>query len=595
MKEKTREEIKEEYKWDLSSYFKNDEELKQTVENVKNRLPELEKMKGHILDSASTLYEALKLESEINQAKNKVYVYAHLRFYEDMASSETGALVNLSEKLFKEVTDSESFINPEILKADYDKILQFIKEESRLKDYAFYLENMFRDKKHYLSEKEEKILNVLETTFPTYLNMFSSLVASEIDAGYIVNKKGEEVKLNLSTLNDLLREEDREFRKKVYNQFWDSYNKNGATLSNLLINSTNMATQIAHLRGYKSVLDKELFHDNVSKKLFDNIINTISRNSNLYAKFFQIRKDKMKLDKLEPWDLGVELSNKTVKKYTIEEAKEIVMDALSILGEEYQSILKKAFEERWIDYMPSKGRYLGWFSWGVYGSNPVVFLNFNKEAYDVSGMAHELGHAVHDYYAFENNEYINHEYSLFVAEIVSLTNELIVSNYMLEISEDKNEKINLIERILKLINTNTFSVVIATHLEKFIYDKQENKESISDKDISDKYLSLLDEFRHGVIKSDKVSAHAWAINTQYFEEYYFYKYAVGMICALTLVERLKTKEGREKYFEFLKMGENYPMEELKVLGIDLEDPSIIENAMNEYKKYLDKYEELLNS
>lgn len=595
MKEKTRDEIEEKYKWDLSSYFKNKDEFDKAIKAIRNKLKEFDKIKGHILDSPDSLYNLLKVEEEIGKQNHRVYVYSHLRFYEDTSSPEANSLVSLAKKLVEEINDKTAFITPEILKGDYEKIQNFIKTDWRLKDYSFHLEKIFRSKKHTLAENEERILNILETTLPTYLNMFSSLTSSEIDAGSVTTPEGKEVKLNFKNLNDLLRHENREFREKVYKQFWNSYNKNGATMSNLLINSTNMGTQIAHLRGFDSVLDKELFEDNINKKLFENIINTISTNTKHYARFFQIRKDKMKLDELKPWDLGVELSSKSVRKYNIEEAKTIVIDALSILGSEYQNMIKKAIDEKWIDYLPSENRYLGWFAWGAYETHPVVFLNYNEEAYDVTSMAHEIGHAIHDYYAAENNNYCNYAYPLFVAEIVSLTNELIVSNYLIGHSNDKNEKINLLERILKLINTNVFSVALDTKLEMFIYDKHEKRESISDDDISNQYLSLLDEFRHGVIKADKVNAHSWAINTQYFEEYYFYKYAVGMICALTLVEKLKTEEGKKRYFKFLKMGDNYPIEELKVLGIDLEDPSIINHAINKYNEYLEEYEKLLNS
>jgi len=242
-----------------------------------------------------------------------------------------------------------------------------------------------------------------------------------------------------------------------------------------------------------------------------------------------------------------------------------------------------------------KNKYLGWFSWGSYDANPVILLNYKDEVSDVTGMAHEIGHAIHDYFAFNNNTYSNSEYPLFVAEIVSLTNELLVADYIIKQSSDKNEKIQVLRHILNLINGNMFAVTLKTKLEKFIYDKHDNGEGLSDEEICNKFQSLYDECRKDVIKSDKSAAHSWAINTQFFEEYYFYKYAIGMICALTLIDKLKTDEGINSYFNFLKMGDNYPMEELKVLGIDLEDDKIIKNAIKKYDSYLDEYEKLLNS
>lgn len=595
MDKKARAEVSDKYKWDLSRYFKDSKEFEIEIQNLRNSLNNVESIKGHILESPESLYNALKLEEDIDRKRNKIYVYGNLKVYEDSSNGENTKAANLANQVSSEVSEKLSFINPEILSADYELIKDYINKESKLKDFKFQLESMFRYKEHYLSDKEEKILNSFESTLSTYQSMFSSLIASEIDAGEITTPEGETVKLNEKTLNDLMRHENRNFREKVYKQYWNSYNRNGITLSNLLINSTSMSTKIAKLRGFDSVLDRALFEDNVTKELFNNIINTVYDNTKSYARFFSIIKNKLGVDELMPWDLGVELTSKTVKKYTVEEALEIIKKALAIFGPEYQSVIEKAITERWIDYLPLKNKYLGWFSWGSYDANPVILLNYKEEVSDVTGMAHEIGHAVHDYFAFSNNNYSNSEYPLFVAEIVSLTNELLVSEYIIEHSSDKNEKIQVLRHILNLINGNMFGVTIKTKLEKFIYDKHDNGEGLSDEEICNKFQSLYDECRKNVIKSDKSAAHSWAINTQFFEEYYFYKYAIGMICALTLIDKLKTKEGLESYFNFLKMGDNYPMEELKVLGIDLEDENIIKNAVKKYDSYLDEYEKLLNS
>jgi len=595
MDKKAREEVQDKYKWDLSKYFKNAKEFETEVENLRNSLKNVEKLKDHILESPESLYNTLKTEEDIDRKRNKIYVYGNLKVYEDSSKGENAKLANLANQVSSEVSEKLSFINPEILKVDYKTIENYIDKEPRLKSFQFQLESMFRSKKHYLSDKEEKILNALETSLTSYLDMFSTLTASEINAGEIITPEGETVKLNEKTLNDLIRHENREFREKVYKQYWDSYNRNGITLSNLLINSTSMSTKIAKLRGFDSVLDKALFEDNVTRKLFDNIINTIYENSSSYARFFSIIKNKLGVDELKPWDIGVELTSKTVKKYTIEESLDIIKKSLELFGPEYQAVIEKAIKERWIDYLPLKNKYLGWFSWGSYDANPVILLNYKDEVSDVTGMAHEIGHAIHDYFAFNNNTYSNSEYPLFVAEIVSLTNELLVADYIIKQSSDKNEKIQVLRHILNLINGNMFAVTLKTKLEKFIYDKHDNGEGLSDEEICNKFQSLYDECRKDVIKSDKSAAHSWAINTQFFEEYYFYKYAIGMICALTLIDKLKTDEGINSYFNFLKMGDNYPMEELKVLGIDLEDDKIIKNAIKKYDSYLDEYEKLLNS
>jgi len=595
MDKKAREEVQDKYKWDLSKYFKNAKEFETEVENLRNSLKNVEKLKDHILESPESLYNTLKTEEDIDRKRNKIYVYGNLKVYEDSSKGENAKLANLANQVSSEVSEKLSFINPEILKVDYKTIENYIDKEPRLKSFQFQLESMFRSKKHYLSDKEEKILNALETSLTSYLDMFSTLTASEINAGEIITPEGETVKLNEKTLNDLMRHENREFREKVYKQYWDSYNRNGITLSNLLINSTSMSTKIAKLRGFDSVLDKALFEDNVTRKLFDNIINTIYENSSSYARFFSIIKNKLGVDELKPWDIGVELTSKTVKKYTIEESLDIIKKSLELFGPEYQAVIEKAIKERWIDYLPLKNKYLGWFSWGSYDANPVILLNYKDEVSDVTGMAHEIGHAIHDYFAFNNNTYSNSEYPLFVAEIVSLTNELLVADYIIKQSSDKNEKIQVLRHILNLINGNMFAVTLKTKLEKFIYDKHDNGEGLSDEEICNKFQSLYDECRKDVIKSDKSAAHSWAINTQFFEEYYFYKYAIGMICALTLIDKLKTDEGINSYFNFLKMGDNYPMEELKVLGIDLEDDKIIKNAIKKYDSYLDEYEKLLNS
>ena len=596
MLERTRDEIDDKYKWDLCEYFKNDDEFLAEVKQFEKDMLKLKNYKDHVLDSPSTLYETIKLNESLSQTNNLITIYAFLKFYENTANQDGKELTVLAQNVSDKFLSLSSFIIPEILKSDYKDIVKWQAEYPKLNQYKFYLEKLFREQSHHLSDREEKILGEFNSCFDSFETMFTELVSSEIDAGTIETPDGKEVKVNFANSNELMRVKDRTFREKAYKQLWNAYSKNGSTLSNLLINSLSVFVKIAKIRGFNSVLDKALFEDNVNKDVYDNIVSATENHTDLYAKFFQIRKDKLGLNELKPWDLGVQLTSETIKKYTVEDAQNVIIEALKPLGEEYQKILDKAFKEKWIDFLPAKNKYNGWFTWGPYDKHPVILANYKGEAYDISGLSHELGHAINDYYSFKNNNYYEAYVPLFGCEAVSLLNEMLVQNYLLEHSQDRNEKIQILESILRNINTNLFSVIMENNFEKYIYDSLENGESLSDQKITDKYMNEMNKFRHGVVESDPSARHSWIIHNQLFEQYYLYKYTVGIIGACYLMESIKTKQGLERYLEYLKLGDsNYPLEMLKKAGIDLKDPKIIDNVFIVYERYLNQYENLLNS
>lgn len=596
MEEKTRNDILKQYKWDLSNYFKSDEEFKQKINAAKKQIVKLKKYENHILDSSDNLFQTIKLNEELSKITEQLVVYAYLLQYEDVSSEKGQLYTSMANQISDEALKETAFIVPEILNSDFEMVNKMILENENLKQYSFFLERIFRDKPHTLSAQEEKILGEFNSSFNSFKDMFTVLKDSEIDAGSIKNKEGKEIKVNFENLNDQMREKDRKYREEYYTKLWEAHNKNGQTLSSLLINSLTVSSKIAKLRNFSSVLEQSLYEENVNRIIYDNIVNETEKNKFLYAKYFKIIKEKLNLEELMPWDLGLELTPKPITKYKIAEGKEIILKALEVLGKDYQSILNKAFDERWLDLMPSKNKYRGWFSWGAYGKNPVVLANYNEEASDVSGLAHELGHAVNDYYAINNNGYYYGNIARFSCEIPSLFNELLVQNYLLEHSQDKNEKISILNSILKNININLFAVIAENNVEKYLYDQIDNNNSLSDKILCDKYLEEINRFKDNVVKQVDVSRHSWCVHTQFFEEYYLYKYAIGIIGACYLFENANNEDTICKYLEFLKSGRcDYPTNLLKKAGIDLEDKNVIDNVFKVYEKYLKQYEELLNS
>lgn len=465
---KTRVEIDKKYKIDLKDLFKNDEEFLKEVDHLNKKIEEFEKFQGHLLDDDKTLLEFLKLDDEISSKLEVCYVYAHLNNDFDLGEKRSNEFFGKAVKLYNKYSTNISYVIPELLQNDYKIIEKFINENKDLKQYERMLKNIFKEKSNFLSKEEERVLSVINDSFRTPENAYSKLLDADLTFESIKDEKGKKVELTSSNWAKYLESKNRNVRKNTFKKFYKSYINIRNTTTELLASEVKNNNNIAKLRKYDSALSASLESNDVNPQIYNSLINHIHNNLKKTYKYWDLRKKILGVSNLHIYDTYVPMVDANEKEYSFEEAKELVLNALSILGDDYTKVLNEAFDNNWIDVFPTKNKRSGGYCTAVYNSHPYVFLNFDNRYGEVSTVAHELGHAMHYYYSIKNNNYVDYSYSIFVAEVASQVNEIILSDYMIKNSKNKQEKLFVLDELLKRFKASVIRQAMFAEFEKEI-------------------------------------------------------------------------------------------------------------------------------
>lgn len=596
--EKLRCEIEDEYKWDLTKIYKDEKEWQKDFDDVKEEILKVTSYKDSFLSNGKRLYEYLKYDEEVSRKLEKIYYYAHLNYDADTLNEEYKVMKNKVSDLFTKYNELSSFVVPEILKLDEEKLNTFYKDEERLEDYRFSIENIYRFKNHTLDEEKEKMLSNLSKCLSNPEETYEALTDSDFEYDYITDEKGNKVKFNESNYSLFIKSKDRSVRKKAFEMLHNKYKKYIRTITSTYKGEVENNVVLAKIRNYDSAISASLFSDNVSIDIYDNLIKVINDNMNVLYDYYDLKKEILSLDRLHMYDTYVEIINKVDKKYSFDEAKEIVIDALSVLGDKYISNLKKAFDEKWIDIYHSKGKRSGAYSSGNFDVNPYVLLNFEGTLNDVSTLAHELGHSMHTYLSCKNNPYQYSSYEIFVAEVASTVNELLLANYMLKNSKNKDEKLAIINHILDLYKATLYRQTMFAEFERETHKLREKGEVLTSDLLSNMYYDLVKKYFGPNVLCDDLIRYEWARIPHFYYNFYVYKYATGISAASYIVDGiLNNKEGAlDNYINFLKTGGSmYPLDELKIAGVDLNSKSVILSAIKTFEKYLKEFKDIYNS
>lgn len=590
---KKRNEIEEKYKWNLKTIYKDENEFNRDYENIKFKVEDFEKNSEDFILNVNNFYNTLKEYYDINIILEKLYTYVSHYYDEDISNSKALALKDKVYDLYTEFSKVSSFISPKILMLDRKKIDRFYNENPKLKeDYGFIIENIFREKPHTLSLKEEKVISSLSNAYGDTSSIAGMLSDADIDFGYIKDENGNDVHLTDTSYQTYILSKDRNVRKNAFQTLYKSYKQFNNTFALTLSAEVKKNKAFAKVRKFDNSLTSALFNDNVPVTVYTNLIDTISKNLKPLYKYYDLKKNVLNLKEMHLYDTYVEIADMETKKYSFDEAKDLVIDALSILGDDYVTNLKRAFDERWIDIYPNENKRGGAYSGGSYLTNPFVLLNFNGTYHDVSTLAHELGHSMHTYYSNLYNKYQYSQYSIFVAEVASQVNELLLNNYMLEKAKTKEEKINILNQILELFKASIYRQTMFAEFEKLISEE----ETLTTDNLNEIYYDLVKKYFGENVFIDEEIKYEWERIPHFYYNFYVYKYSLGLAAATYIVKRiLNNEEGaKDNYLKFLKMGgSNYPLEELKVAGVDLEDSSVIQSATDMFEFYLEELKKLI--
>ena len=596
--EKLRCEIEDKYKWDLTKIYKDEKEWKKDFDDVKEKILKVLEYKDSFLSNGKKLYEYLKYDEEVSRKLEKIYYYAHLNYDADTLDEKYKVMTNKVSDLFTKYNELSSFVVPEILKLDEEKLNTFYKDEEKLEDYRFSIENIYRFKNHTLDEEKEKMLSNLSKCLSNPEETYEALTDSDFEYDYITDEKGNKVKFNESNYSLFIKSKDRSVRKKAFEMLHNKYKKYIRTITSTYKGEVENNVVLAKIRNYDSAISASLYSDNVPVDIYDNLIKVVNDNMNILYDYYDLKKEILSLDCLHMYDTYVEIINKIDKKYSFDEAKEIVIDALSVLGDKYVKNLKKAFDEKWIDIYHSKGKRSGAYSSGNFDVNPYVLLNFEGTLNDVSTLAHELGHSMHTYLSCKNNPYQYSSYEIFVAEVASTVNELLLANYMLKNSKNKDEKLAIINHILDLYKATLYRQTMFAEFEKETHKLREKGEVLTSELLSNTYYNLVKKYFGPNVLCDDLIRYEWARIPHFYYNFYVYKYATGISAASYIVDGiLNNKEGAlENYINFLKTGGSmYPLDELKIAGVNLNSKSVILSAIKTFEKYLKEFKDIYNS
>lgn len=596
--EKLRCEIEDKYKWDLTKIYKDEKEWQKDFDDVKEKILKVLEYKDSFLSNGKKLYEYLKYDEEVSRKLEKIYYYAHLNYDANTLDEKYKVMTNKVSDLFTKYNELSSFVVPEILKLDEEKLNTFYKEEEKLEDYRFSIENIYRFKNHTLDEEKEKMLSNLSKCLSNPEETYEALTDSDFEYDYITDEKGNKVKFNESNYSLFIKSKDRSVRKRAFEMLHNKYKKYIRTITSTYKGEVETNVVLAKIRNYDSAISASLYSDNVPVDIYNNLIKVVNDNMDVLYDYYDLKREILSLDRLHMYDTYVEIINKIDKKYSFDEAKEIVMEALSILGDKYIKNLKKAFDEKWIDIYHSKGKRSGAYSSGNFDVNPYVLLNFEGTLNDVSTLAHELGHSMHTYLSCKNNPYQYSSYEIFVAEVASTVNELLLANYMLKNSKNKEEKLAIINHILDLYKATLYRQTMFAEFEKETHKLREKGEVLTSDLLSNTYYNLVKKYFGPNVLCDDLIKYEWARIPHFYYNFYVYKYATGISAASYIVDGiLNNKEGAlENYMKFLKSGGSmYPLDELKIASVNLNSESVILSAIKTFEKYLKEFKDIYNS
>lgn len=593
--EQLRSEIADDNKWDLNTIYPTEDLFYQDYQVVQQSLDVVTSFQGKIMNSAHNLLETINLLYDINRKLSKLYVYAYMKGDEDTTNTHQQKLKGEVDILLTKVSAATSFFTPELLKSEYSLVEKHIKEEPKLSEMEKELRDIYRFKPYTLSGAEEKIISSFSDVLGQSSKISALLRDSDMQFNPITDEDGNEVKLSNLNYRKYIESQSRDVRKEAFNSMYEAYSNMKNTLAATLEGRIKAFVTESKIRGFNSVLESALFNKNIDVNIYHNLIKTVNNNLLPLHNYYRVKKELLNLDELHLYDTHAPLISGGSKKYEFKTAKELVLKSLTVLGQDYVNDVSKAFDNKWIDIYPNKGKRSGAYSWGSYDTNPFVLLNYNERLDDVSTLAHELGHSLHSYYSRKNNPYQYSSYEIFVAEVASTVNELLLFNYMLNNSNEKEEKLIILNQMLEMFKGTLFRQTMFAEFELTIHQKVENDEVLTHEEMSNIYYDLNKKYFGPNVVIDEEIKYEWSRIPHFYTPFYVYQYATGISAACYIVEGiLNNKDGAlEGYLEFLKTGgRDFPVELLKIAGVDMNDSSVIESAIKLFNDTLSEFNRL---
>ncbi|MGE5797597.1 MAG: oligoendopeptidase F [Ignavibacteria bacterium] len=599
-----RNDVELKYKWNLNDLFESRESWNSLKDNIEKEIDEVAAYSGKLANNSETLYQALSKYFSMLKNYYKLASYSSMLSDEDLRNTENQGLDQMSQNLGTAISEKTAFINPEILKIDPAKVDQFFKEKKELEEFRMFVTDIQRLKDHTLSENEEQILASFGLVTSALGNTYTIFANAEKPNARITLSDNTEVELTSAGYSKYRDTKNREDRKKIFKEFFESYKKFQNTLGSNFGAKVKADYVYAKNRKYNSAVEYSLNGPNIPVSVYENLVEQINKNLPTLHRFLNLKKKMLGVDTLHYYDIYVPLVNPELAgdmKFTVEQGQKVVSEALKPLGEEYISTLQTAFNNRWIDYYPTVSKRSGAYSSGsVYDAHPFILMNWTDDYESVSTLAHELGHTMHSFFSNKNQPFVNAGYPTFVAEIASTINESFLNDYMFKNAASKEQKLYLLGTYLDLLRSTVFRQTSFAEFELEAHKMAENNQPITGEALSNLYYDIVKKYYgndQGICIVDPYIANEWSYIPHFINyTYYVYQYSTSLIYATAIAEKI-AKEGQpavDKYYAIIKGGSSeYPIDLIKKAGVDPLAPEAFELTINKMNKIMDQIDELI--
>ena len=587
-----RSEIAKSDQWRIQDLYANESEWEREYKETQRGLDDYQKFQGRLAKSAKVLFEALQERDRIRMLLERLYVYANQRYHEDTGNSVYQQLSGRAQNLMVKAQGAFSFLEPELMELTEELFERFLEENEKLRLYKRYMEEIFRTRKHVLSKEMEEVMAQVSQIANGPENIFSMFNNADLRFGTLQDEEGNSVELTHGRYAQFLESSDRSVRKAAFERLYGTYGQFQNTLAATFEANVKQAGFFAKMRNYPSA---PLDGGNIPVEVYDQLLTAVHQALPALHRYVELRRRLLGVDVLHMYDLYTPLVSSEKKRYSFEQAKAMVKEGLAALGEDYQELLQKGFDEGWIDVYENQGKRSGAYSWGAYGTHPYVLLNYNGTLNHVFTLAHEMGHALHSWYSDHAQPYPYAGYRIFVAEVASTCNESLLIHDLIGKARDDSEKVYLINYFLEQFRTTVYRQTMFAEFEKIVHEKCALGESLTANVLCEIYRELNRVYFGEGMEIDEQIALEWARIPHFYTPFYVYQYATGFSAAIAISQKIIDGEPEivEKYKRFLSGGSSMdPVELLKICGVDMTSPQPVTEALRMFERYLEEMESL---
>ncbi|WP_459500230.1 oligoendopeptidase F [Bacillus sp. C1] len=591
---KNRVDVPNQEKWDVTDIYKTIEDWKSDYAKIETLTENLKTFNGNIRDGQSLLAYLTKSE-EVSSLFSLVYAYARLQADLDTRDTDAQSLVDKASQLHVKISAARSFFSPFLLSIDESTLHSYIQENEGLQYYKEDLFELYRYKKHVLNKDKEEILSQMGEALSSPQQTYGMLNNADITFGEVTAENGTKVKLTRGMYSKLIKDENRDTRKEAYTAYYQPYIQLKNSIASTLTAAIKNNVTISKIRNYPSALEKSLFSDMVPKEVYDNLIHTTKKNIASLHTYNHLRQEKLQLDTLRQYDLSVDLVTGVKQDISYHEAYETMLTALTPLGNDYIEVLREFKNKRYIDVRELPGKRSGAYNFGVYGVHPFILLNHNDDLNSLFTLTHECGHGMHTYYSHKFQPRISAHYSIFVAEVASTVNEILLIHHLLKEAKDIDVRKHLINHFIDQFKGTFFTQVMFAEFERITHEMAEQGKPLNAQSFNEVYENLFREYNGDTLVFDEEVKYGWARIPHFYRPFYVYKYATGFASAIQIAEQLLSGDPtmQRNYIEFLKGGSSdYPLNLLKKTGVDLATPKPIESALDRFSKLVEEFSSL---